>query len=346
MYSRVRAQCGPRRRHGARPQNDPPRRSEPGGDRRRGRMPSRGRPRRHADRDRLRPRGGRDLGRGGRGDLRRQGAAGDQPADRPCSRHRGGARAWPSSARRPRRWPARSGPGRSLWSCPSPRPARISLLARAGLDTRGDSRAVARNRAGADRGGGRPPRGALRQPVRRREPDDRGPCRRRSRRQGRLDPRRRAMPPWPRVDDRRLPRRPAPIAASGRDHAGGDRIRARLAGRRSSSAARAAPNAPGQLASHYAPKAELRLGAASASADEAALDFGGALEGAAPRARGSIFRRPETSSRPRRISFPICARSTPPASRGSRSRRSPRMGLARRSTIGSAARPRPGSTAE
>jgi L-threonylcarbamoyladenylate synthase len=42
---------------------------------------------------------------------------------------------------------------------------------------------------------------------------------------------------------------------------------------------RTAPNAPGQLASHYAPKAELRLGAASASADEAALDFGGSLKG-------------------------------------------------------------------
>jgi L-threonylcarbamoyladenylate synthase len=43
------------------------------------------------------------------------------------------------------------------------------------------------------------------------------------------------------------------------------------------SPARAAPNAPGQLASHYAPKAELRLGAVDASADEAALDFGGSL---------------------------------------------------------------------
>lgn len=51
------------------------------------------------------------------------------------------------------------------------------------------------------------------------------------------------------------------------------------------SATRTAPNAPGQLASHYAPKAELRLGAASVSADEAALDFAGALEGGSPRAR-------------------------------------------------------------
>ncbi len=50
-------------------------------------------------------------------------------------------------------------------------------------------------------------------------------------------------------------------------------------------AARSVPNAPGQLASHYAPKAELRLAAASVEADEAALDFGGALEGGAARAR-------------------------------------------------------------
>jgi L-threonylcarbamoyladenylate synthase len=53
----------------------------------------------------------------------------------------------------------------------------------------------------------------------------------------------------------------------------------------SAGGARAAPNAPGQLASHYAPKAALRLGAAHVSADEAALDFGGALKGASPGAR-------------------------------------------------------------
>jgi L-threonylcarbamoyladenylate synthase len=47
----------------------------------------------------------------------------------------------------------------------------------------------------------------------------------------------------------------------------------------SASLTRAAPNAPGQLASHYAPKAELRLGAVDASADEAALDFGRSLRG-------------------------------------------------------------------
>ena len=46
-----------------------------------------------------------------------------------------------------------------------------------------------------------------------------------------------------------------------------------------------APNAPGQLASHYAPNADLRLGAAEARADEAALDFGGLLKESAAGAR-------------------------------------------------------------
>ena len=48
---------------------------------------------------------------------------------------------------------------------------------------------------------------------------------------------------------------------------------------------RTAPNAPGQLASHYAPNAELRLGAATTSSDEAALDFGGSLKRGASSAR-------------------------------------------------------------
>ena len=38
-----------------------------------------------------------------------------------------------------------------------------------------------------------------------------------------------------------------------------------------------APIAPGQLASHYAPRARLRLGACEVADDEAALDFAGAL---------------------------------------------------------------------
>jgi L-threonylcarbamoyladenylate synthase len=44
-----------------------------------------------------------------------------------------------------------------------------------------------------------------------------------------------------------------------------------------------APTAPGQLASHYAPRARLRLDATDTGGAEAALDFGGALLGAAAR---------------------------------------------------------------
>ena len=46
-------------------------------------------------------------------------------------------------------------------------------------------------------------------------------------------------------------------------------------------ASQTTPNAPGQLVSHYAPSAELRLDAASVSSDEAVLDFGGSLKSAA-----------------------------------------------------------------
>jgi L-threonylcarbamoyladenylate synthase len=52
-----------------------------------------------------------------------------------------------------------------------------------------------------------------------------------------------------------------------------------------SGGSRTAPTASGQLASHYAPNADLRLGAAEARADEAALDFGGLLAGGAAGAR-------------------------------------------------------------
>ena len=45
------------------------------------------------------------------------------------------------------------------------------------------------------------------------------------------------------------------------------------------------PNAPGRLASHYAPRARLRLEATAVGPDEAALDFAGALAGFAAFAR-------------------------------------------------------------
>lgn len=47
----------------------------------------------------------------------------------------------------------------------------------------------------------------------------------------------------------------------------------------------AAPLSPGLLASHYAPRARLRLEARTAAPDEAVLDFGGVLSGGAPGAR-------------------------------------------------------------
>ena len=217
-------------------------------------------------------------------DLRSQGAAGDQPAHRPCPGHRDGARAWPFRLRR------RDARPRVLARAPHPGRARRSDLEDQPAGARrprqcGGSLAVARNRAGADRGGGRPPCGALSEPIGPGEPDHRRSCRRRSRWQGRLHPRRRAMPPWSRV------RRSSAVWAAGPNCCVRERSRGRRSNRRferqSSRAggARAAPNAPGQLASHYAPKAALRLGAAHVSADEAALDFGGALKGASPGAR-------------------------------------------------------------
>jgi L-threonylcarbamoyladenylate synthase len=53
----------------------------------------------------------------------------------------------------------------------------------------------------------------------------------------------------------------------------------------STAGSQTAPSAPGQLHSHYAPSADLRLGAADAHADEAALDFGGVLKESAAGAR-------------------------------------------------------------
>ncbi|HXZ16642.1 MAG TPA: Sua5 family C-terminal domain-containing protein, partial [Roseiarcus sp.] len=49
--------------------------------------------------------------------------------------------------------------------------------------------------------------------------------------------------------------------------------------------ARGSPKAPGQLVSHYAPRARLRLAAIAVASDEAALDFGGALPEARQGAR-------------------------------------------------------------
>ena len=136
-------------------------------------------------------------------------------------------------------------------------------------------------------------------------------------------------------DDRRLSRQSAPIAAPGRDNPRGDRIRARFADRLDEHRGNRPERARAigvalcaqDCASNSARRAPRRRKPRSISA---------ARSRAARLARKSIFRRPQTLSRPRRICFPIFARWTAPARRGSRSRRSRSMGLGRRSTIGSA----------
>ena len=90
-------------------------------------------------------------------------------------------------------------PGPLTLVLPAASSCRISLLARAGLDTvaiRSPSHETARALIAA---AGLPARGPLGQPIRRREPNGGSPCRRRSRREGRLDSRRRAVPLWSRV---------------------------------------------------------------------------------------------------------------------------------------------------
>ena len=162
-------------KNGAPSQNDPPHGGERRDDRRRRRVSSRGRARRHADRNSLWPRGGRDLGCGGRGNIRRKATTRDQSAHRPRSRHRDGATAC-GVRRRGRKarsrflaWASDAGLARSGDLKGQPAGARRSRH-------RGASRAVSRNGSRAYRGGGRPSRGALRQSLRPREPDDRRSC--------------------------------------------------------------------------------------------------------------------------------------------------------------------------
>ena len=56
-----------------------------------------------------------------------------------------------------------------------------------------------------------------------------------------------------------------------------EEIEARLGTKVAEGGAAGGPAAPGMLASHYAPRAALRLDATDAAGDESALDFGGAL---------------------------------------------------------------------
>jgi L-threonylcarbamoyladenylate synthase len=72
-----------------------------------------------------------------------------------------------------------------------------------------------------------------------------------------------------------------------------ERIEAELGFAVASDASRGAgdaPIAPGRLKSHYAPRASLRLAAIEAASDEAALDFGGALSSSPARTRLDLSR--------------------------------------------------------
>ena len=143
-------------------------------------------------------------------------------------------------------------------------------------------------------------------------------------------------------DDRRLSWAPAAIAASGRDHAGGDRIRASSADRGGARRREASRTRRGNW--RHIMRRRPRFGSPRpASSRTKPCSISVARSRAEGRAPGSIFRRPETSSRRRRTSFPIFARSTPRGFHALRSRRSLPMGLGRRSTIGCAGRPRPGT---
>ena len=93
-----------------------------------------------------------------------------------------------------------------------------------------------------------------------------------------LDPRRRSDAAGIEFDDRRLPRRGAASAAPRRDRQRANQAELGIAIASEPSAGGGdEPIAPGLLKSHYAPRAALRLAASRATREEAALDFGGAL---------------------------------------------------------------------
>ena len=192
---------------------------------------ARRRPRRDADRDRLWARGRRDLGHGGRraSSRPRDGRRSIRSSPMSSMSRRRDSRA--SSRPRPKSWREAFWPGPLTLVLPAAPGCRVSLLARAGLDTlalRAPAHDVARALIEA---AGDAACGALRQPLRPRQPDDGRSCARRPRRPDRLDPRRRPVAARARIDDRRLSRRRRRPAASWRDRARGDRGGARHAAR-------------------------------------------------------------------------------------------------------------------
>ena len=115
-------------------QNDPPHGSERRDDRRRRRVSSRGRARRHADRNSLWPRGGCDLGCGGRGDIRRKATT----AISPLIAHVldvETARQHAVFGDEAEQLALAFWPGPLTLVLPAAATSRVSLLARAGLDT-------------------------------------------------------------------------------------------------------------------------------------------------------------------------------------------------------------------
>ena len=133
----------------------------------------------------------------------------------------------------------------------------------------------------------------------------------------------------------------APIAAPGRDRARSDRIRARYADRVRPPGRKRRRARPGSFTRTTRP-APIFASAPPTPMPARRRSISAACSRRARQARGSICRRGETLSRRRRICSPICGRSTPAARRGSRSRRSLLMGSGRRSMIGSGGRPRRG----
>ena len=168
------------------------------------------------DRDRLRPRRPRRRRRRRRAHLRRQGPTGRAPADRSCRRRRRRRRI----RRRDRH--RRAAPDRAFWPGPLtlivPRRPGRGAAAAGGQDsiglrmpgTSGGARAAAGG-AATRRGRSRRPQ---RQPLRPRQPDDRGARAARVRRRAGGD-RRRRLRRRHRIGDRRLHARAAGAAAAG-----------------------------------------------------------------------------------------------------------------------------------
>ena len=189
-------------------------------------------------------------------------------------------------------------------------------------------------RARADCGGRCAAGGAVRQSLRRGQPDLGGACAGRSRRPHRPHPRRRPLRVGRGIHRGRLPRRAASAAAARRGRARGDRGGARGAARGGAGRSDAAS-----------------LRARLPRITRRARSFGSMRRSRGTRrwtlpagsGRASTFRRAAICGRRRRTCSPICARSTKAARRSSAWRRSPRTGLgaAINDRLRRAAAPRP-----